>query len=70
MITEYSSDQQLLKQLELSEINTEKLPEHFKELAYNLMNNFRIKKSEDLYYRILEVEFYWFSHNHQDLITY
>lgn len=70
MITEYSSDQQLLKQLELSEINTENLPEHFKELAYNLMNNFRIKKSDDLYYRILEVEFYWFSQEHQDLITY
>ena len=43
--------------------------EIFKEIATELMSKFAIKKGDD-YYQMVEIEFYWYSHNHRDLSVY
>ena len=43
--------------------------EIFKEIATELMSKFAIKKGDD-YYQMVEIEFYWYSHNHPDLSVY
>lgn len=43
--------------------------QHFSLVARELMNNYVIKKG-GIKYRIFEIEFYLFSDNHKDIITY
>jgi hypothetical protein len=41
----------------------------FKEIAVELFSNYHIQKG-DRNYELLEIEFYFFSNNHKDIITY
>lgn len=41
----------------------------FKKVATKLMSEYAIKKGDD-YYQMVEIEFYWYSHNHPDLSVY
>jgi len=50
--------------------DAEKVFKEFKDFAESLMNNFQIKKDDNRLYWMNEIEFYLFSDNHQDIITY
>ena len=46
-----------------------KLADKFADIAEILLKKVAIKKGNDLYY-ITDIEFYWFSDSHRDIITY
>ena len=50
-------------------LRKEKLVNKFEEIAKDIMTNYIIKKGNTTY-EFLEIEFYYFSNNHHDLITY
>ena len=50
--------------------DAEKVFEEFKDFAESLMNNFQIKKDDNRLYWMNDIEFYLFSDNHQDIVTY
>ena len=58
----------LLAEIE-PETKEEELDNLFKNVATKLMSEFAIKKGND-YYQMVEIEFYWYSHNHPDLSVY
>ena len=54
----------------LSELEPgEQIQKRFKDIADMLLKKYQIKKG-DIYYDILEIEFYFYSKNHPDIITY
>ena len=68
---DYTNLDQLRNKLIIDEGSSESdIKARFNEIAHNLLNNFVIRKSKNLFYRILEVECYFFNDNHRDLITY
>ncbi len=55
---------------DLSELEPgEEIQERFKDIAEKLLIEYQIKKG-DIYYDILEIEFYYYSKKHPDIITY
>ena len=67
-MTLYHMDE-LKKLLDIRDLTQEKLHEKFQEIAEILMGNYVIKKG-DRHYAIIEIEFYLYSPNHRDFITY
>lgn len=59
----------LLSKLTSCPQSSEEIHKYFSEVAELLMNNYLISK-RDINYEIVEIEFYLFSPNHQDIITY
>ena len=54
----------------LKEIDIEKPQSSFTEIAKNMMRNYVIKKGEKRRFAIVEIEFYLYSKEHPDYITY
>lgn len=59
----------LKEQLEIHDLNWNDAHSKFKKIAENLMCDYIIKKGEKKY-AIVEIEFYLYSNNHRDYITY
>lgn len=58
----------LLKNIE-ADMNEKELVSQFENIATKLMSEYAIKKGDNLY-QMVEIEFYWYSHNHRDLSVY
>lgn len=59
----------LLSKLNSCPQTSEEIHKYFSEVAKLLMNNYVISK-RGINYEIIEIEFYFFSKKHQDIITY
>ncbi|MDE6535363.1 MAG: hypothetical protein K2K82_05060 [Muribaculaceae bacterium] len=59
----------LLEKLQSCPTTTEDIRKYFSETANLLMNNYVISK-RGIEYEIVEIEFYLFTHDHPDVITY
>ncbi len=55
--------------LQLNGLHNDQVAMRFKEIANELMNKWCIKK-DSTYYELVEIEFYLYSDNHKDEITY
>lgn len=55
--------------LDLHDVPADKLHERFKEIADALLTKFAIQKGDQLFY-ITDIEFYYYTNDHKDFITY
>lgn len=55
--------------LDLRDVPAEQLQERFKKIADALLTKFAIKKGTERFY-ITDIEFYYYTNNHKDFITY
>lgn len=60
---------EIIEKLTLGEVSKD-MSSRFKEIAKDLFMNCHIKKGENIRYDFLEIEFYYYSDKHPDLITY
>ncbi|MDR1644760.1 MAG: hypothetical protein LBS05_02890 [Tannerellaceae bacterium] len=61
--------EQLKRLLDLGEEGMEKPESRFEEIANDLFHHYHIRKSKDTY-DFLEIEFYYYTGKHKDVITY
>ncbi len=55
--------------LDLRRLNTVEIEERFEEIANLLLQEYQIKKGADMY-DFLQIEFYYYAKEHEDVITY
>ena len=59
----------LLELLDLRDLNINQIEQRFEEIAKLLFRKCQIRKGKDIY-DFLEIEFYYYIENHEDIITY
>jgi hypothetical protein len=63
--------EELKKLLDLSKLKSSNVIEDcFRKVAKELFQNYHIEKGENCFYDFVEIEFYYYSEGHQDVITY
>ncbi|KAA6314585.1 hypothetical protein EZS27_034822 [termite gut metagenome] len=62
--------EKLRKLLDLREVDVKNINQRFKEIANLLFQEYHIQKGENIKYDFLEIEFYYYTAGHEDIITY
>jgi hypothetical protein len=60
---------ELRESLDLSSVDVTKINQRFKEIANLLFQEYHIEKGKNIY-EFLEIEFYYYTAGHEDIITY
>jgi hypothetical protein len=60
---------ELQELLNLRDVNADEIEQRFDEIANLLLNEYHVKKGHSIY-EFLEIEFYYYTENHEDIITY